>query len=281
MKTVYAVVATPERIDVSQLQGPRVPIRRLLSIDDDAEILRQRALLLEASGYSVVSLQSGEEALRLLASGAQVDLVLLDYMMPGMKGDELAHNLKRKYPGLPLVAVSATDELPQVLRETVNASVRKGQDPQVLLATIAEILGENGKEPAPGNGQRTVLCVEDEELQLRARRMLFEAAGYRVLEARSAKRAVDLFSSHPVDAVVMDYWLSDQDGNGTVVAEQMKRMRPRIPILMLSGFTALPGEGALVDSWIRKSQLDPENLVNEVDRLIKLRQIRPQNDRRE
>jgi CheY-like chemotaxis protein len=103
-----------------------VPIRRLLSIDDDAEILRQRALLLEASGYSVVSLQSGEEALRLLASGAQVDLVLLDYMMPGMKGDELAHNLKRKYPGLPLVAVSATDELPQVLRETVNASVRKG-----------------------------------------------------------------------------------------------------------------------------------------------------------
>lgn len=281
MKTVYAGVATPESIDVLQLQGPRVPIRRLLSIDDDAEILRQRALLLEASGYSVVSLQSGQEALRLLASGAQVDLVLLDYMMPGMKGDELAHNLKRKYPGLPLIAVSAADELPQVLRETVNASVRKGQDPQVLLATIAEILGENGKEPAPSNRQRTVLCVEDEELQLRARRMLFEAAGYRVLEARSAKRAVDLFSSHPVDAVVMDYWLSDQDGNGTVVAEQMKRMRPRIPILMLSGFTALPGEGALVDSWIRKSQLDPENLVNEVDRLIKLRQIRPQNDRHE
>jgi CheY-like chemotaxis protein len=111
--------------------------------------------------------------------------------------------------------------------------------------------------------------------------MLFEAAGYRVLEARSAKSAIDLFATQPPDAVVMDYWLSDQDGNGTVVAEQMKRMRPRTPILMLSGFTALPGEGALVDSWIRKSQLDPENLVNEVDRLIKLRQIHPQNDRPE
>jgi hypothetical protein len=50
---------------------------------------------------------------------------------------------------------------------------------------------------------------------------------------------------------------------------------------MLSGFTALPGEGALVDSWIRKSQIDPDELVKEVDRLIKLRQIRLQNNQPE
>jgi CheY-like chemotaxis protein len=255
--------------------------KRLLSIDDDSETLRQRALLLESSGYAVLSTQSGQEALRLLANGAQVDLVLVDYMMPGMRGDELAQHLKKEYPKLPLIAVSAANELPQSFQEIVNASVRKGQDPQVLLGTIAEILDRNGKEAGSGGRQRIVLCVEDEELQLKARKMLFEAAGYRVLEARSAKRAIDLFATQPPDAVVMDYWLSDQDGNGTVVAEQMKRMRPRTPILMLSGFTALPGEGALVDSWIRKSQLDPENLVNEVDRLIKLRQIRTQNDRPE
>jgi len=222
--------------------------------------------------------QSGQEALRVLASGTRVDLVLLDYMMPGMRGDELAQHLKKQYPSLPLIAVSSANELPQSFREIVNASVRKGQDPQVLLDTIAEILAKNGKASVHNDRRRTVLCVEDEELQLKARKMLFEAAGYRVLEARSARSALDLFATQLPDAVVMDYWLSDQDGNGTVVAEQMKRMRPRTPILMLSGFTALPGEGALVDSWIRKSQLDPENLVNEVDRLIKLRQIRPQND---
>lgn len=252
--------------------------KHLLSIDDDAETLRQRALLLESSGYSVLSVQSGQEALRVLASGTRVDLVLLDYMMPGMRGDELAQHLKKQYPSLPLIAVSSANELPQSFREIVNASVRKGQDPQVLLDTIAEILAKNGKASVHNDRRRTVLCVEDEELQLKARKMLFEAAGYRVLEARSARSALDLFATQLPDAVVMDYWLSDQDGNGTVVAEQMKRMRPRTPILMLSGFTALPGEGALVDSWIRKSQLDPENLVNEVDRLIKLRQIRPQND---
>jgi len=246
----------------------------LLSIDDDSETLRQRALLLEANGYSVRSIESGRQALDWLAGGAQVELVLLDYAMPGMRGDELARSLKERYPNLPLIAVSATEKLPTAFQDIVNGSVRNGQDPQVLLTTIAEVLAAaDEKKAASGVPQRTVLCVEDEELQLKARRMLFEAAGYRVIEARSAKRAIDLFSSQSVDAVVMDYWLSDKDGNGTVVAEQMKRMHPRTPILMLSGFTALPGEGALVDSWIRKSQLDPENLVSEVDRLIKLRQI--------
>jgi len=246
----------------------------LLSIDDDTETLRQRALLLEANGYSVQSMESGREALDWLASGTQVDLVLLDYAMPGMRGDELARSLKERYPSLPLIAVSAAEKLPAAFQDIVNASVRKGQDPQVLLTAVAQVLAtENETKSASGVPQRTVLCVEDEELQLKARRMLFEAAGYRVIEARSAKRAIDLFSSQQVDAVVMDYWLSDKDGNGTVVAEQMKRMHPRIPILMLSGFTALPGEGALVDSWIRKSQFDPENLVSEVDRLIKLRQL--------
>lgn len=252
-----------------------MPSKRVLCIDDDAETLRQRGLVLQASGYSVASTQSGQAALDLLANGTEVDLVLLDYVMPGMSGNELVHKLREKYPQLPLIAVSASDGLPKDFLEIVDANVKKGQDPQVLLNTIAEVLASKETSERPN---RTVLCVEDEELQLKARKMLFEAAGYRVLEARSAKQAVDLFSSQPVDAVVMDYWLSDQDGNGTAVAEQMKRLRPRTPILMLSGFTALPGEGALVDSWIRKSQLDPESLVSEVDRLIKLRQIHQQTN---
>jgi hypothetical protein len=67
----------------------------------------------------------------------------------------------------------------------------------------------------------------------------------------------------------MDYWLSGK--NGTAVAEEMKRLNPRIPIVMLSGFSSLPGEGAIVDSWLRKGDVAPEDIVDEVDRLIGLR----------
>jgi len=259
------------------LEGP-VP-KRLLCVDDDAETLKQRTLLLEASGYSVVSTASARSALELLANGTTVDLVLLDYVMPEMNGDELARELRQKYPSLPLIAVSAVDPLPESFLRNVDGHLRKGQDPQVLLSEVAKVLCRSkngpGKETVP---QRTVLCVEDEELQLKARRMLFEAAGYCVLEARSAKGAIATFESSDVDVVVMDYWLSDQNGNGTAVAEQMKKIHPRTPIVMLSGFSALPGEGALVDSWMRKSQLEPENLLKEVDRLIELRTIHQHPD---
>jgi len=63
-----------------------VSTKRLLCVDDDPDILKQRKLLLEASGYSVVSAGSGKEGLELLAKGPQPDLVLLDYMMPEMRG---------------------------------------------------------------------------------------------------------------------------------------------------------------------------------------------------
>jgi DNA-binding NtrC family response regulator len=111
--------------------------------------------------------------------------------------------------------------------------------------------------------------VEDEKAQLKMRKMLLESAGFHVLEAQSARSAMEAFRSSHVDAVVMDYWLSGQ--NGTALAEEMKMMRPRIPIVMLSGFASLPGEEAIVDSWLRKAEVEPEDLIHELTRLIALR----------
>jgi CheY-like chemotaxis protein len=252
-----------------------VSTKCLLCVDDDDATLRSRKLLLEASGYTVVTSTSAQQALQLLAQGARFDLVLLDYLMPGMNGDQLAEKLRCLYPELPLMVVSAVGQLPSSLRHCVDASLQKGQDPEVLLSNVAAVLARSGPKPISAPSQLTILCVDDEELQLKARKMLFESAGYRVLEAESAKRAMDIFDSSTVDAVVMDYWLSGEGGNGTALAERMKRKRPRIPIVMLSGFTSLPGEGAVVDSWIRKASLEPESLVREVERLIELRNLNP------
>lgn len=248
-------------------------------VDDDAELLKARKFLLEASGYSVAIATSGPELLKLLTEASDVDLVLLDYRMPEMNGDELAQQLRQQYPHLPLVAVSAVPELPEPMRRLVDATVQKGSDPKILLSTIASILAKLPKKHTPiASTGFTVLCVEDEDLQLNMRKRLFESAGYRVLEAQTAKEALDIFSSAQVDAVVMDYWLSGPGGNGTAIAEQMKRHRPQTPILMLSGFGALPGESAIVDLWLSKGHVEPRELVAEVRRLIERRTPRQKDD---
>ena len=254
-----------------------MPSKRLLCIDDDPETLKVRKVLLEASHYSVLTATSATEALRILAQNPQIDLVLLDYLMPEMNGDVLATVIRGQYPNIPLLAVSAVGQLPPAFVNTVDATVQKGQTPEILLSAIAGLLARppNSSPHDQSQPSRTVLCVDDEKLELKFRKMLFESAGYRVITAQSSKAALEIFRSARVDAVVMDYWLSSQ--NGTAAAEEMKSLRPRTPIIMLSGYASLPGESAVVDSWMRKAEAEPEDLIHEVNRLIELRNPRPTN----
>jgi DNA-binding NtrC family response regulator len=113
----------------------------------------------------------------------------------------------------------------------------------------------------------TVLCVEDEDSQLSLRKLLFEAAGFDFCGSRTGAEALDLFRKRDIDAVVLDYWLSGM--KGVELAEEMKRERPHVPVIILSGFASLPGEGAgLVTTWFQKGKVEPEELVGEVRRLI-------------
>jgi CheY-like chemotaxis protein len=239
-------------------------------VDDDIATLELRKILLGDAGYSVLTASSGTEALGMLGDGLKVDLVLLDYVMPGMKGDELALKLRKQRPGLPLIAVSAVGQLPNTLLNAVDSYVQKGQDPQVLLSVISTVVAspQQGRE-GDRLVRKTILCVEDDDLELKLRKMLFESSNFLVLPANSAGLALEIFKSRRVDAVVMDYWLSGK--SGTTVAEEMKRFRPRIPIVMLSGSPALPGENMVVDAWLRKGSVNPDDIVNEVNRLISLR----------
>ena len=114
----------------------------------------------------------------------------------------------------------------------------------------------------------TVLCVEDEDAQLEMRKILFEAAGFAFLGAATGAEAMELFRTHEVSVVVIDYWMSGM--NGMIVAEEMKRLRPEVPIVMLSGFASLPGEGVgLVDIWLQKARVQPEALIEQVAGLVR------------
>jgi len=114
----------------------------------------------------------------------------------------------------------------------------------------------------------TVLCVEDEDLQLKMRKSLFESEGFNVLTAQTGLQALELFQSNAVDAVVLDYWMAGM--NGMAVATELKRLRPTVPIVVLSGWTSLPGETiGLVDAWFQKAQIQPAELVSTVSRLAR------------
>ena len=90
--------------------------------------------------------------------------------------------------------------------------------------------------------QHTILCVDDEPIGLKVRKMLLERAGYNVFTALDGPAGIEIFSTEPIQAVVLDFSMPGMDGGE--VAANMRRIKPEIPILMLSAYTSLPPEVA-------------------------------------
>ena len=114
-----------------------------------------------------------------------------------------------------------------------------------------------------------ILCIDDDGAGLEARKELLEISGYEVLSAQSGEQGLGLFVSHPVDAVVLDYKMPRM--NGDRVASQMRRVKPDVPILMLSGCAELRrNELTCVDAFLSKGE-SWSTVVSTLDRLLKLR----------
>lgn len=114
----------------------------ILCVDDEVEILTLRKIMLESSGYEVLTAASGAEALKIAGENRRIALVLLDYLMPRMRGDDLAARLKQQDPDLPILIVSAVHNLPESFLGMAAGYVQKGEDPDILLTKIAELVQE-------------------------------------------------------------------------------------------------------------------------------------------
>lgn len=80
---------------------------RILIVDDEENQRRALAIGLRLEGFDVVLAASGAEALRLLALPPTVDVAMIDLMMPGLNGLEVARQINRDHPGVRIVLSSA------------------------------------------------------------------------------------------------------------------------------------------------------------------------------
>jgi CheY-like chemotaxis protein len=84
--------------------SPTVPI--VLTVDDESAVRAVTRRMLELDGYDVIEASSGDEAVVLLTTGMQVDLLLTDLDMPGLTGEDLARAFRTAYPDLKVLYVS-------------------------------------------------------------------------------------------------------------------------------------------------------------------------------
>jgi len=114
--------------------------------------------------------------------------------------------------------------------------------------------------------QKRILCIDDHWSGLIGRKMLLEQNGYEVLEATGGSEGLKLFLSQDVDAVILDYQMPDM--NGAVVAARMKKVRSKVPIILLSAYGPLPRRKLQsVDKFVSKSE-SPDAFLSTVDDVL-------------
>ena len=140
------IVRPPAERPVTDLSGHGV----ILVVDDDDYILQAVYVSLESYGYSVLLANSGAAAIRIFEERSdQIDLVLLDMLMPGMSGEETYRALRAIRPDVKVLLSTgfAPDEAAQRFTdEGLAGFLRKPYDPDQLAGEVQRII-ERGSTP--------------------------------------------------------------------------------------------------------------------------------------
>ena len=104
-----------------------------------------------------------------------------------------------------------------------------------------------------------VLCVDDDARALMVRSLILSVAGYEVQTASTGDAALRIFHHSHIDLVIADQDLPGIDG--LTLATEMKKSKPEVPVVLLTGATELPPDKGAADLTLIKCMEPPQFLA--------------------
>jgi two-component system, OmpR family, response regulator CpxR len=120
--------------------------------------------------------------------------------------------------------------------------------------------------------KKTILCVDDNEQALSIRKILLETRGYRVVACKDGETALEAFRRGGVDLVLTDLLMPGVDGSKLI--EEVKRVSPQTPAVLISGRTKIYERETLADVFLPKGLYEPAELLERI-RLLLVRKRGP------
>ena len=136
----------------------------LLLVDDDPGLLKLLGMRLVSEGYSVVTAESGPEALRVLTR-ERVDLVVSDLRMDEMDGLQLFAEIQKAQPGMPVIILTAHGSIPDAVAATqqgVFSFLTKPVDKDALYTAIDDALEQSS--PATDERWRQAIVTRSPQM---------------------------------------------------------------------------------------------------------------------
>jgi CheY-like chemotaxis protein len=115
----------------------------ILIVDDEEVILEVGAAMLEELGYTVFKATGGKEALEILRDNVDIDMVLLDMVMPDMGGGDTFDEIKRMAPDVKVLlssGYSIDGEAKEILERGCNGFIQKPFDMSQLSKKVKDVM---------------------------------------------------------------------------------------------------------------------------------------------
>jgi signal transduction histidine kinase/DNA-binding response OmpR family regulator/HAMP domain-containing protein len=253
-----------------QGEGPLDSVK-ILVVDDDIRNIFAMAALLERGHAAVTVVESGADAIAALQRMNDIDLVLMDIMMPVMDGYDTIRAIRAldEFADLPIVAVTGkavAGERQRCLDAGANDYIPKPVDTAELLASLgpwlpttkgradaALLAAEPATQPAGPEASRPrpnrdlesaidglkILVVDDDFRNIFAMTALLERGHADVIVAESGAEAIAALERTPdVDIVLMDIMMPVMDGYDTIRAIRAVSQFTSLPIIAVTGKSA-------------------------------------------
>jgi putative nucleotidyltransferase with HDIG domain len=231
---------------------------RILVVDDEEPIREIVASMLGTAGYACKQAASGMEALAVLTSGEEFELMLSDLMMADLDGIGLLERTKEKYPDMPVVMVTAVHDISVALAAIRNGAydyLLKPFEREQLLNTVSRAL-ENRRLKVENRTYQTNL-----ESLVKARTDQLQAA------VASLERSYDMTLEALGDALDM----RDRETEGhsrrvtlftIAIAQALGLPREQITVIARGAFLHDIGKIAIPDTILKKpGKLEPDEMT--------------------
>ena len=261
---------------VPQVEAPpNLAELRLLVVDDNATNRRILAEMLSTWGVNATLVASGSEALSLMAGASQAgtpfQLLLLDSMMPGMSGLDLARQIKREANLstariLMLSSAGPPAEESELNKLNILRCLGKPVKQSDLLKAICSALRDNVSSKsavAPADATESIrslelLLAEDSLVNQKVALGLLKKRGHHVTIANNGREAVEALKRKSFDLVLMDVQMPEMDGlEATRAIRQMEETTNEHTLIVAMTANAMKGDNeecinAGMDAYLSK-----------------------------
>ena len=284
-----------QELDIVRLIPPKeLANLKVLVIDDDDVSRDMLTTFLKSFSFVADSASSGEYGIAKLTTASQqetpYELVILDWLMPGMNGIETALEIRKKFsavdsaqiPKIIIITGFDVEALKDQVKENelADAILSKPVNNSLLFNTVMEVFDrENAKIQKPHStlnkdfiiqsiSSSNVLVVEDNYINQQVAREILEDVGVKVMIAEDGVKAIMKIKDHNFDAVLMDIQMPNMDGYAATHCIR-NDLKMEIPIIAMTA-NAFESDRKLclaagMDDYISKP-IDPKSLY---DRLVK------------